>query len=175
MTQAQQPEALRGEFFPLLNAFGEAQWQSGRGVPHADIYELGEAVYAMVERLHANNVTLQAGYDAARLEIESLKAQIEAVGAGGVERLVAPGDLWQPIETAPKDGRTLLLGYRNSHGNWRTVRGQWMSEDYIEEFWEEPDNGSPGWFEDSVEADDVPNCWPIEPTHWMPLPPAPKE
>ena len=27
---------------------------------------------------------------------------------------------WQPIETAPKTGRTLLLGYFNSHGNWRT-------------------------------------------------------
>jgi len=38
-------------------------------------------------RLHAENETLRAGYDAARLEIESLKAQLEAVGAGGVRRL----------------------------------------------------------------------------------------
>lgn len=88
--------------------------------------------------------------------------------AGGAEG-------WQPIETAPKDGRTLLLGYPNSLGKWRTTRGQWMSDDYIVENWEEPDNGDPGWFETSVEADDVPNCWGIEPTHWMPLPAAPTQ
>ena len=80
---------------------------------------------------------------------------------------------WQPIETAPKTGRTLLLGYPNSLGNWRTTRGQWMSGDYIAEYWEEPDDVEPGWFETSVEADDVPNCWSVEPTHWMPLPAAP--
>lgn len=81
---------------------------------------------------------------------------------------------WQPIETAPKTGRTLLLGYFNSHGNWRTMRGQWMTEEYIAENWEEPENGEPGWFEESVEADDVPNCWATNPTHWQPLPAAPK-
>jgi hypothetical protein len=81
--------------------------------------------------------------------------------------------VWQPIETAPKTGRTLLLGYLNSTGKWRTVRGQWMSEAYISEQWEEPDDAEPGWYETSVEADDPPNCWPIEPTHWMPLPAAP--
>jgi hypothetical protein len=83
--------------------------------------------------------------------------------------------VWQPIETAPKTGRTLLLGYLNSAGKWRTVRGQWMSEAYISEQWEEPDDAEPGWYETSVEADDPPNCWPIEPTHWMPLPAAPAE
>jgi hypothetical protein len=81
---------------------------------------------------------------------------------------------WQVIETAPKDGRTLLLGYFNSHGKWRTVRGQWMSEDYIAEYWEDLDDIEPGWFETSVEADDAPNCWRIEPTHWMPIPPGPR-
>src|SRR6185503_7421963 len=29
--------------------------------------------------------------------------------------------MWQPIETAPKTGRTLLLGYSNSHGRCRTL------------------------------------------------------
>lgn len=80
---------------------------------------------------------------------------------------------WQPIATAPSDGRTLLLGCFNSLGNWRTMCGQWMGEDYIAEYWEEPDGAEPGWFETSVEADDPPNCWRIEPTHWMPLPEAP--
>ena len=80
---------------------------------------------------------------------------------------------WQPIETAPKDGRTMLLGGTNSCGKWRTMRGQWMSQDYIDQNWEDPEAGEPGWFETCVEADEVPNCWPIEPTHWMPIPPAP--
>jgi hypothetical protein len=80
---------------------------------------------------------------------------------------------WQPISEAPKDGRTVLLGYFNSRGKWRTMRGQWMSEDYIAEYWEEPDDVEPGWFETVVEGDDIPNCWSTEPTHWMPLPAAP--
>ena len=82
---------------------------------------------------------------------------------------------WQPMETAPKDGRTLLLGYFNSHGKWRTLRGRWMSEDYIAEYWEEPEGVEPGWFETSVEADEPPNCWRTDPSHWQPLPTAPKE
>jgi hypothetical protein len=83
-------------------------------------------------------------------------------------------DGWQPIETAPKDGRTVLLGYHNSHGKWRTMRGQWMSQEYIDENFEEPDMATPGWYETSVEADDIPSAWFTEPTHWMPLPPAPQ-
>jgi hypothetical protein len=82
---------------------------------------------------------------------------------------------WQTIDTAPKTGRTLLLGYPNSLGKWRTVRGQWMSDEYIAQYWEEPDDVEAGWFETCVEADDPPNCWRIEPTHWMPLPPPPTE
>lgn len=88
------------------------------------------------------------------------------------ERKMVAGE-WQPIETARKTGCTLLLGYPNSLGKWRTVRGQWMSEAYIGEYWEDPDDVEPGWFETAVEAEDIPNCWPITPTHWMPLPAAP--
>ncbi len=80
---------------------------------------------------------------------------------------------WKPIDLAPQTGRTLLLGYANSRGNWRTVRGQWMSLEYIEEFCEDPDDVEAGWFETSAEADEGQNCWPINPTHWMDLPAAP--
>lgn len=79
---------------------------------------------------------------------------------------------WQPIETAPKTGRTLLLGCFNELGNWRTMRGQWFSQATIADEWEEPDGAEEGWYETAVEPD-VPNCWSISPTHWMPLPAAP--
>jgi|GEM_PF-5032964 len=80
---------------------------------------------------------------------------------------------WQPIETAPKTGRTLLLGYHNSAGNWRTVRGQWMSDAYIQDNWDDPDSGVVGWYETSAEADEAPSAWHIKPTHWMPTPAEP--
>lgn len=55
---------------------------------------------------------------------------------------------WQPIETAPKDGTELLCYVRNkSHGDIYDIAEWW--------------NG--GWWWD----------WCDDPTHWMPLPPAP--
>lgn len=79
---------------------------------------------------------------------------------------------WKPIAEAPKTGHTLLLGYFNSANKWRTTRGQWMSQDYIDEYAKDPDFMEPGWHETTVEDDDG-KCWPIEPTHWMPLPAPP--
>lgn len=90
-----------------------------------------------------------------------------AVGAS-----VQPSD-WLMIDGAPKDGRTLLLGYYNSAGKWRTLRGQWMSADYIAQNWEEPDEGEPGWYETVVESDDMPNAWRTNPTHYQLLPKEP--
>ena len=80
---------------------------------------------------------------------------------------------WQPIETAPKDGRVLLLGYFNSHGKWRSLRGEWVSREDIDENWEDPETGTPGWYENSVENDDIPNLWYTTPAYWMPLPEPP--
>jgi hypothetical protein len=90
-------------------------------------------------------------------------------------RATAEQSEWQPIETAPKTGRTLLLGYPNSLGKWRTVRGQWMTQEYIDQNWEDPDEAEAGWYETSVEADDAPSCWPITPTYWQPLPTPPAD
>ncbi|UVA80440.1 hypothetical protein [Pandoraea commovens] len=81
--------------------------------------------------------------------------------------------LWQSIETAPKTGHAMLLGYKNSYGKWQTVRGKWISKEEIEGEWDQPEDFDAGWYEAAVEADDVPNCWPVAPTHWMLLPAAP--
>ncbi len=79
---------------------------------------------------------------------------------------------WLPIESAPKDGRTLLLGHFNGCGKWRTLRGQWFTKAQIEKEWEN-DECDEGWYETSVENDDIPNCWPTEPSHYMLLPKPP--
>lgn len=87
-------------------------------------------LHAENETLHVENDTLRAGYDAARLEIESLKqrvqelgqmardvnsrrvteleAQLDAVGAGGVQRIAGPDTTPAAIGTesekeAPRD------------------------------------------------------------------------
>lgn len=75
------PEALRlANEFKLCNEYDS--------IP--SITDIAKAE-AELRRLHAENTTLQQGYDAARLEIESLhariaelEAQLEAIGAGGV-------------------------------------------------------------------------------------------
>lgn len=64
-------------------------------------------------------------------------------------------DLWQPIETAPKDG-TFFLAW---NGNWRGVA------QYFEPAYED----DPIWVDETTEFIHPP------PTHWMPLPPPPKE
>ena len=104
--------------------------------------------------------------DLARMLAAAPQAPAEAVVPAAAPTQEADG--WMPIETAPKDGRVLLLGYYNAHGNWRTLRGEWVSADQIAEYWDE--EAEPGWYETSVEAEDPPNAWATNPTHWRPLP-----
>ena len=67
---------------------------------------------------------------------------------------------WQPIETAPRDGRTVLLA-EPVDGKVFTTPGHWL-EDYG------------GWWEHGSHPTDYVDL-PVEnPTHWMPLPPPPE-
>lgn len=109
-----------------------------------------------------------------RAEEFSTRADMRPLIYGDTASAGSALDAWCSIESAPKDGRTILLGYFNSHGNWRTLRGQWFTKEHIEDNWEDGDLFDAGWYETSVEADDVPSCWPTRPTHWMPTPAAPK-
>lgn len=63
---------------------------------------------------------------------------------------------WQPIETAPKDGQSLLV--------WCPIRnrGGRATVAYWDDYWSLTHPG--GWAEDD-------DC---DPTHWMPLPAPPK-
>lgn len=77
--------------------------------------------------------------------------------AGGKRKaaeLLAAG-AWQPIETAPKDGTWVLAVGKNGAGRWTTPQTvRWTG------LWESPVHDA------RVEVYH-------QPTHWMPLPPAP--
>ncbi len=67
---------------------------------------------------------------------------------------------WQPIETAPRDGSSVLLfdGERVSYGGWIDVEAQGCEES-------EADLISEGWWSVDLREN--------APTHWMPLPDPP--
>ena len=65
---------------------------------------------------------------------------------------------WQPIETAPKDGRKMLLRFTGPFSDQMqdgVTVGRWLR----------------GWWLDAIWATSTAHR---SPTHWMPLPPPPK-
>src|SRR5690606_32655665 len=67
---------------------------------------------------------------------------------------------WRPIETAPRDGTRILLGYAGIHSE----EGYWMA-DANRNHW-----GETGWF---ASDEDVLCKHPSHPDAWMPLPTPP--
>jgi len=105
---------------------------------------------------------------------EKIDSALDALGAAATQAKASVSAEWLPIETAPQTGRTILLGYFNAPGKWRTLRGQWFTDAVIQEEWTHSDVHEAGWFETSVECDDEDSgCWPTDPTHWQPLPAQP--
>ena len=101
MTDTKQPEALR--LADAMERFTKSShwWTDGEPI-HI-------AVAAELRRLQSENEQLRAGYDAARLEIESLQAQLAAVGAGGVEPLRKRECLHQITEPDHFRGATKMV------------------------------------------------------------------
>lgn len=69
---------------------------------------------------------------------------------------------WQPIETAPRDGRPILIWQpdkayqpQRNYDDWRYAIGYWRTDEKI---------GSWGNRNSAV----------VTPTYWMPLPPPPR-
>ena len=68
--------------------------------------------------------------------------------------------MWEKIETAPKDGKHLLLYFPD--GYWRDDRKIAIG------FW------SGGWFEGEADSHSM-TAFGQHPTHWHPLPEPPRE
>ena len=104
----QQPETTPSceAFASQLQVFASAWANVGGQFDAGDGMQIADAERAIVldmwRRLHTENEQLRAGYDAARLEVASLQAQIEAVGAGGVGPLRAA--LAAPAQAVPAPG-----------------------------------------------------------------------
>ena len=85
---------------------------------------------------------------------------------------------WQSIETAPK-GRKLIVGYHNTHGNWRTIMATYylpqtlLMEDDCDDLCYADGYAPEGWYEE-CESQDTIRRPDAPPTYWMNLPMAPK-
>lgn len=76
---------------------------------------------------------------------------------------------WQPIETAPKDGRTLILSDGKS-----VFPGFWHDPDEFDSAMGAAFETEPGWYHVSeVEDWQKRESGPSTATHWMPLPEPP--
>ena len=64
---------------------------------------------------------------------------------------------WQPIETAPKDGAE-IWAYNGEQARMKFIAG----------------NGYALWVWADEVLSDIDPC-PMQPSHWMPLPPPPKD
>ena len=82
---------------------------------------------------------------------------------------------WQRIETAPKTGRKVILFYLNRNNFPRTVMARWVTDDEAVETDTDCVGLEGGWYECIDNWDDYTEVaiHEGEPTHWMPLPPAP--
>lgn len=91
---------------------------------------------------------------------------------------------WQPIKTAPLDGKQVLIYYKNDCNKGRIIKAKYVkrfteessieSENY--EYSEEKDEyfTPEGWYEIIDNWDEFSHVSiNYIPTHWMPLPPEP--
>jgi hypothetical protein len=119
------------------------------------------------------HVVPAATMDGARQDGGAMLSSLAAYTIPLIAQSQTPGEGWMPIESAPKTGRTLLLGYFNALGNWRTLRGEWFSREVIDQQWENAEDCEESWYETMVEGDEE-RVWKTEPTHfqYLPKPPA---
>ena len=131
----------------------------------------------------ARDALVSGDFNAARPAIAALAsfadgvAYFDAVPLTAAPAAPKPAEAWQPIETAPKDGRKLILAYLNGHGLQRTVMACWVTDEEAAETDADGVGLEAGWYEC---IDNWPDYTQVaihegEPSHWMPHPAAPQE
>ncbi len=82
---------------------------------------------------------------------------------------------WQPIETAPKTGRKIIVAYINRSNKPRTVMARWLTDEQAAETDGDDVGLEGGWYECIDNWGDYTEVaiHEGEPTHWMPLPAPP--
>lgn len=85
-------------------------------------------------------------------------AESEGVLINSVEYNTSSAQQWQPIETAPKDGSSIMMLVSGSPSPYCV--GSWDSDD--EKWW-------PNTYHLRTEYEQIRIDWDFEPTHWMPL------
>ena len=113
-----------------------------------------------------------------------LVANIEMIGA------MLKRSQWKPIESAPKDGTTVLIHYTNCLGNGRTVRAKYIPRFYEESGFIDGDGGVDEYDEANDRYTYREGWWEVidnwgefgfvkvhegEPSHWMMMPEPPRE
>lgn len=124
-----------------------------------------QALEAFGEIAWSNNSQWQT--DRAKVAITALRAALAQPGQEPVA--------WQLIETAPKTGRKVILFYLNRNNFPRTVMARWLTDDEAAETDTDCVGLEGGWYECIDNWNDYTEVaiHEGEPTHWMPLPPAP--
>lgn len=99
---------------------------------------------------------------------EELVAEVRRLAAAPA--VSAPA--WQPIETAPKDGRKLILFYLNRNGKARTVMARWVTDEEAAETDADGVGLEGGWYEciDNWGEYSQVTITEGEPSRWMALP-----
>jgi hypothetical protein len=84
---------------------------------------------------------------------------------------------WQPIESAPKTGRKVILFYKNRLHVGRTVIARWLTDEQATEIDGDGVGLEGGWYECIDNWDDFTEVaiHEGEPSHWMPFPAPPIE
>lgn len=160
---------VRWTDWPPVGAVDGFTWRDERGVP---VVDHADAVATNWMALPSAPGAPPPATDGA-LESEGL-VQATVQGNGSV---TVPACQWQPIETAPEGRKVLVSARLGEHPHTMTARfwptGSLQVEDEIPGA-EEIDGElcvPAGWYEESHGDDNWINR--INPTHWMPLPPAP--
>lgn len=119
-----------------------------------------------IDKLRGEALMLRKGVEIKDGVIKNCDAEIDRLRAELQARQ------WQPIETAPKDGSEILLsnGREVAQGWWMhkesfTIEHRDLDGRYLGQT---EDDGYTGWFDHN-------GGMQPDPTHWMPLPPAPPQ